>query len=182
MIGRVVTIIRGVTRMALIFLAGVAAAAQSAPAAIDARLEAQLRSLFPTATSFSPKGGDPPHFKAFVADRQSGAPAIAGLAFWTTELDPLERGYDGPIKVLVGMTTAGLLTGVIVVDHHEPYGYFSVDLPEFAAQFKGKSIRDPFRVGGDIDAVSRATMTVGSAARAVRNSARRVATKLLTPK
>jgi transcriptional regulator of nitric oxide reductase len=80
------------------------------------------------------------------------------------------------------MTTAGLLTGVIVVDHHEPYGYFSVDLPEFAAQFKGKSIRDPFRVGGDIDAVSRATMTVGSAARAVRNSARRVATKLLTPK
>jgi hypothetical protein len=70
---------------------------------------------------------------------------------------------------------------VLVVDHHEPYGYFSVDLPAFSAQFKGKNIRDPFRVGSDIDAVSRATMTVSSSARAVRDSARRVATKLLAP-
>jgi transcriptional regulator of nitric oxide reductase len=79
------------------------------------------------------------------------------------------------------MDTAGVIVGVLVVDHHEPYGYFSVDPPEFAAQFKGKSVRDPFRLGADIDAVSRATMTVGSASRAVRNSARRVATQLLTP-
>ena len=79
------------------------------------------------------------------------------------------------------MDTAGLLVSVLVVDHHEPYGYFSVDLPEFAAQFKGKSIRDQFRLGADVDAVSRATMTVGSASRAVRNNSRRVATQLLTP-
>ena len=79
------------------------------------------------------------------------------------------------------MDTSAVLTGVIVVDHHEPYGYFSVDKPDFPAQFKGKSIGDPFRVGGDIDAVSRATMTVTSSARAVRDSARRVARQLLTP-
>ena len=106
---------------------------------------------------------------------------LAGVAFWTTELDPLERGYDGPIKILVGLDLSGVLAGIVVADHHEPYGYFSVDLPEFAAQFTGKSIRDPFRVGADVDAVSRATMTVGSAARAVRNSARRVAAQLLAP-
>ena len=116
----------------------------------------------------------------FVTD-SGGASKLAGVAFWTTELDPLERGYDGPIKILVGLEPSGVLAGVVVADHHEPYGYFSVDLPEFAAQFKGKSIRDPFRVGVDVDAVSRATMTVGSAARAVRNSARRVATQLLAP-
>jgi NosR/NirI family transcriptional regulator, nitrous oxide reductase regulator len=147
---------------------------------LDSKQQTQLKTLFPSATSFSGKGGEPPHFKAFVND-SGGAPALAGLAFWTTELTPLERGYDGPIKILVGMDSAGVLTGIIVVDHHEPYGYFSVDLPEFPLQFKGKSIRDAFRVGGDIDAVSRATMTVGSSARAVRDSARRVATKLLTP-
>jgi len=79
------------------------------------------------------------------------------------------------------MDTAGVLTGVVVVDHHEPYGYFSVDTPEFPVQFKGKSIRDQFRVGSDVDAVSRATMTVSSSARAVRDSARRVARQLLTP-
>jgi NosR/NirI family nitrous oxide reductase transcriptional regulator len=129
----------------------------------------------------TPKSGEPPHFKAFTPDEATGTPVLAGLAFWTTELEPLERGYDGPIKVLVGMDPSGVLTGIVVVDHHEPYGYFSVDLPAFAAQFKGKSIREPFRLGGDIDAVSRATMTVGSATRAVRNSARRVATALLKP-
>ena len=156
----------------------VAAGAQSP---LDAKQQAQLRRLFPTATAFSPKGGDPPHFKAFLSDPKSTVPALAGLAFWTTELDPLERGYDGPIKILVGMDTKGILTGVIVTEHHEPYGDFSVDRAEFAAQFKGKNIRDPFKVGSDIDAVSRATISVTSASRAIRNSARRVARQLLSP-
>ena len=164
---------------AIIAAAGLVAAGQ---ARLDPKQEAQLRQLFPSATSFSPKSGEPPHYTAFIGDPGSGAAKPAGYAFWTTELSPLERGYDGPIKILVGMDTAGVLTGVIVVDHHEPYGYFSVDKPEFPAQFKGKSITDPFRVGGDIDAVSRATMTVTSSARAVRDSARRVARQLLTPK
>lgn len=142
----------------------------------DTALSPQLARLFPAAASFSPKTGEPPHYKAYDAGR-----AVQGLAFWTTELEPLERGYDGPIKILVGMNTAGVLTGVVVVQHNEPYGNFSIDLPAFAAQFSGKSIRDPFKVGGDVHAVSRATMTVSSAARAIRNSARRVARQLLTP-
>jgi transcriptional regulator of nitric oxide reductase len=144
---------------------------------LDAKLQAQLNQLFPNATSFSPKGGEPPHYKAFAG---SGT-ELAGLAFWTTELEPLERGYDGPIKFLVGMDPKGILTGVILVEHHEPYGNFSIEPPRFTAQFRGKNIRDPFKVGGDIYAVSRATITMTSAARAVKNSARRVARQLLPP-
>jgi NosR/NirI family nitrous oxide reductase transcriptional regulator len=144
--------------------------------ALDSRLHAQLVQLFPAATGFSPKGGEPPHYKALSAGQ-----AVVGYAFWTTELEPLERGYDGPIKMLVGMDPKGLLTGIIVTQHNEPYGNFSIDLPRFPAQFRGKNIRDPFKVGGDIDAVSRATITVTSATRAVRNSARRLARQLLTP-
>jgi NosR/NirI family nitrous oxide reductase transcriptional regulator len=163
------------------FTAGAGIIAAGGQSALDARQAAQLRQIFPSALSFSAKGGDPPHFKVYATDPGTGSQTVSGVAFWTTELDPLERGYDGPIKILVGMDTAGVLAGVVVVDHHEPYGYFSVDLPEFAAQFRGKSIRDAFRVGADVDAVSRATMTVSSASRAVRNSARRVATQLLKP-
>jgi NosR/NirI family transcriptional regulator, nitrous oxide reductase regulator len=166
--------------VAVLFVAGSFLTLRGQPSS-DARLQAQLKRLFPTATAFSPKGGDPPHFKAFVTDQRSGLQTLLGLAFWTTELDPLERGYDGPIKMLVGMDTSGLLTGIIVTEHHEPYGDFSVDRAEFAAQFRGKNIRDPFKVGSDIDAVSRATITVTSASRAVRNSARRAARQLLTP-
>lgn len=137
--------------------------------------EARLKRLFPTATTFSPKGGDPPHIKAFNGD------ALLGYAFFTTELSPLERGYGGPIVILLGMDTKGILTGLIVVEHHEPYGDFSIDPPAFAAQFKGKDVRDPFKLGEDIDAVSRATITMSSAVRTIRASARRMARSYITP-
>jgi hypothetical protein len=68
------------------------------------------------------------------------------------------------------------------VDYNsEPYGYFSVDPPEFADQFKGKSIFDKFQVGADVDAVSRATLSIGSATRAIRDGSRIVARALLDP-
>lgn len=147
---------------------------------LDPALEAQLRRVFPRATSFSSKQTAPlRHFIAY-----SGTPDpenVAGYVFWTTELEPLERGYDGPIKMLVGVDTNARLTGVLVTEHREPYGYFSVDVPEFASQFVGKDIRNPFRVGDDVDAVTRATITITSSSRAIRNGARRVARALLTP-
>jgi transcriptional regulator of nitric oxide reductase len=175
--------INRIALLAVLLAAGgalVAKAAAGGQSAIDPKQQALLKRLFPAATAFSPKGGDPPHFKAFSTDPRSGQ-TLLGLAFWTTELEPFERAYDGPIKILVGMDTKGILTGVIVTEHHEPYGDFSVDRPEFAAQFKGKNIRDAFKVGVDIDAVSRATISVTSASRAVRNSSRRVARQLLAP-
>lgn len=146
---------------------------------LDSGTESMLRRLFPAAVAFSGRSGTPPHYKVYAA-AASDAPPV-GIAVWTTDLDPLERGYDGPIKVLVGLDMHGVLAGVVVADHHEPYGYFSVDLPAFAAQFRGKNVRDPFVVGRDVDAVSRATLTVTSATRAIRNSARRAATALIPP-
>ena len=146
----------------------------------DGRTQVLLERLFPPGTTFSPKETSPPHYKAY-GPAVSGNRPIVGVAFWTTELEPLERGYDGPIKILVGMNMNGVLTGIAVASHHEPYGYFSIDTKEFVDQFTGKNIRDPFKVGGDIDAVSRASISIGSATRAIRNSARRVARQLLTP-
>ena len=161
--------------LALLLVAGgvIVTGGQAPP---DGKLLAQLKQLFPSAAVFSPKGDTPPHFKAFADPRSQN---LLGFAFWTTELEPLERGYDGPIKMLVGMDTKGVLTGIIVVEHHEPYGSFSVEPPAFAAQFKGKSIRDGFRVGADVDAVSRASISITSAARVIRDSSRMVARQLL---
>jgi transcriptional regulator of nitric oxide reductase len=148
--------------------------------ALDKTLESQLKRVFPTATAFSAKQSSPvPHYVAYTGN--PGSQTIAGYAFWTTELEPLERGYDGPIKILVGLDLNAHLTGVLVTENHEPYGYFSVDPPEFAAQFKGKDIRDPFKVGGDVAAVSRASISVNSSSRSIRNGARRVARAMLTP-
>jgi transcriptional regulator of nitric oxide reductase len=144
--------------------------------------QAHLRALFPKAAAFSPLEGTPLHFKAFAADpKTTPNPPLLGYAFWTTDLVPNEYGYHGPIHVLVGMDLTGILSGVVVDYDSEPYGYFSVQPPEFAAQFAGKSVRAPFRVGGDVHAVSRATITVSSATRAIRDSARIMAKTFLNP-
>ena len=144
--------------------------------------EAELKKLFPAAAAFSPLSGDPLHFVAYGADpaKNPGSPPL-GYVFWTTDLVPQEHGYHGPIHLLVGMDLTGVLTGVIVDYNSEPYGYFSVEPDAFAAQFKGKSIRDPFKVGADVDAVSRASLSIASAARAIRDSSRLMARQFLNP-
>jgi NosR/NirI family nitrous oxide reductase transcriptional regulator len=146
------------------------------------KVEPLLRALFPKAAAFSPHEGTPLHFKVFAADpKTTPNPPLLGYAFWTTDLVPNEYGYHGPIHILVGMDLTGILPGVIVDYDSEPYGYFSVQPPEFAAQFARKSIRAPFKVGGDVAAVSRATITISSATRAIRDSARAMAKAFLNP-
>jgi len=143
---------------------------------------AELKRLFPAAAAFSPLAGTPLHFKAYAADPKANpSEKPVGIAFWTTDLVPDEHGYHGPIHILVGMDMTGVLTGVVVTYDSEPYGYFSVEPPKFAAQFRGKKIGDPFRVGGDVDAVSRASISIGSATRAIRDASRMVAKQLLAP-
>jgi transcriptional regulator of nitric oxide reductase len=165
--------------LALAVTPGPGAAQRRTAGFIDPMPTALLRELFPRAASFTPRGDvDPLYFTAHAAG--PGSPPV-GYAFWTVDLVPAELGYHGHIHMLIGMDTTGTLTGVIVDVHSEPYGDFSVERPQFAAQFKGKSIRDPFIPGKDVDAVARATITVRTAAREIRESARMVARAVLKP-
>ena len=142
--------------------------------------DVHLKQLFPAAAAFSSLSGEPLHYTAYATDpRANPSAAPIGYAYWTTDLVPQEHGYHGPIYMLVGLDLTGVLTGVIVDYDSEPYGYFSVEPQRFGAQFKGKHIRDAFRVGGDVDAVSRASISITSAARAIRESSRMVAKVLL---
>ena len=146
------------------------------------RPEPHFKTLFPNAAGFSSFGGTPLHWKVYGVDPKTnpGAPPI-GYIFWTTDLVPHERAYHGPIHMLVGMDTHGILQGVVVDYNSEPYGYFSIDPPEFVARLKGKSVRDRFVVGQDIQAVSRASITMNGAARALRDASRAVAKAFLSP-
>jgi transcriptional regulator of nitric oxide reductase len=141
-----------------------------------------LRRLFPSAVAFSPFAGTPLHYKAYAVDPRSNpsAPPV-GYVFWTTDVVPTEYAYHGPLHILVGMDTSGVINGAILAYHSDPYGYFSVEPPQFVAQFKGKSIRDPFQVGVDIHAVSRASISIASGTRAIRDSARLMARQFLNP-
>lgn len=145
------------------------------------RTVSYLKSIFPESTTYSDKEGDPPHIKVYGPPDAKGQPTLLGLAFWTTEIEPLERGYEGPIKMIIGITPKAVIAGLIVVEQHEPFGPISVLKPEFPKMFKGKSVRDPFVLGQDVDAISTATITMTSATRAIRKSARRVAARYLSP-
>jgi transcriptional regulator of nitric oxide reductase len=171
------------TQVALAVFVGLAATATIAADRVftNPRPDAHLKKLFPAAAAFSPLSGQPLHFTAYPTDPQANPNARPlGFAFWTTDIVPQEHGYHGPIHILVGLDMTGTLTGVVVDYDSEPYGYFSVQPPNFAAQFKGKTIRDPFRVGADVDAVSRASITIGSATRAIRDSSRAIAKQLMS--
>lgn len=174
------------TRMSVATALWVAAAGVAGIAAdrifTNPKPQAHLRTLFPKAAAFSPLEGEPLHFKAYGADPKANPNApVLGYAFWTTDLVPKEYGYHGPIHILIGMDLTGILTGAVVDYDSEPYGYFSVQPPEFGAQFVGKSVRAPFRIGDDVHAVSRATITISSAVRAIRDSSRIMAKTFLNP-
>jgi transcriptional regulator of nitric oxide reductase len=168
--------------LALVCAAGLIADAQQRRIYTNPDPQAELKKLFPSAAAFSPLGGTPLHFKVYGVDPKANpaAPPV-GYAFWTTDMVPNEHGYHGPLHILVGLDLTGTITGVIVEYHSEPYGYFSVEPPEFPAQFKNKSIFDPFRVGADVDAVSRASLTINSATRAIRDGSRMMAKTFLDP-
>jgi transcriptional regulator of nitric oxide reductase len=165
-----------------LFAASVGVVALAAQRITTYPAEPYLKQLFPTAAAISPHGGQPLHWKIYDEDPKANPQASpVALAWWSTDVVPLERGYNGPTHMFIGMDMNGRIVGAAMAFSTDPYAFFSVEPPEFASQFKGKSIRAPFRVGEDIHAVSRATLTVSSATRAVRDSARAMAKLFLNP-
>jgi electron transport complex protein RnfG len=78
-------------------------------------------------------------------------------------------GYDGSIRILVGIRANGTLLGVRVLSHHETRGLGDgIDLKNgnWILRFDGKSLRDPAdkawgvkRDGGEFDQLSGATIS-----------------------
>jgi len=144
---------------------------------------ALLKEVMPAAASFSEKAGEPPVYKAY-AEAESGAePELIGYLFETPDYPPEEIGYSAPIEVLVGMDLEGTLSGIKVLYYRESYksirGDF-INTERFPNQFEGMSVSDGFRVGRDLDGVSRATITSWATSRGIRNAARQVAQNYLT--
>ena len=161
-------------------LASTVAVAQSPLDAVVSKADAAaLRALIPQADSFELVETSSRHFRAYAQPASGEDPMLIGFAFFTTDLTPRLYAYKGRITMLVGMDTAGALINVEVIYHYEPFGYFSIDLPRFVEQFRHKSILDPLQVGEDIEAVSRATITVTTATRAIRQGARQLAREFL---
>ncbi len=136
-----------------------------------------LRRVMPLADRFGERAGDPPVIRAY-GQGSADTPTLVGYVFLTSDLPPEPFGYNGPVESLVGMDLDGQVTGVLVTDYWESIQQSLGDFlrrPGFQEQFRGKQIGDPFRVGGDVDGIARATISVRALARGVRDASRRVA-------
>ncbi len=162
--------------------------ALASPALFAQALDEQIQQLFPKATRIEPKQDNPPVYSVFQLDE------LLGYAFESADYSNLQ-GFSGkPIRLLIGMDTAGVLAGVRVLEHHEPvflHGLGEQSLFDFVEQYRQQSIGKPIVVGsgqgaaseGDsvtrIDGVSKATVSVVILNETVLLSALEVARKLL---
>ncbi|MEL0168097.1 MAG: 4Fe-4S binding protein [Pseudomonadaceae bacterium] len=147
-----------------------------------------VQQLFPSATRLIEKQGTPPVYQAFQLDQ------LLGYAFESNDYSSLQ-GFSGkPIRLLIGMTPEGKLTGVTVLEHHEPvflHGLGEQALFDFTDQYAGRNIATPIVVGsthggsvdgsavGYIDGVSKATVSVVILNETVLQAAMTVARALL---
>jgi len=134
----------------------------------QADLEAALKELFPDADSFTE-----------INDIQSPDPAVtiesAYSALKNNEtvgaaLRLTRASYGGPIKIMAGVSAAGIITGVKIMEHSDTPGlganaaspsYFvdRVHGITFSRQFSGKKVTDPFEVKEDVIAITASTIT-----------------------
>lgn len=134
---------------------------------------------FPGATSLGNFDGSPPSAPVYRGEE------LVGYLFHTIQIAPIPAYSGKPMDMLVGIDLQGVITGVKVIEHHEPI--LLVGIPEsvldtFGAQYVGKRADDHIKVGGgqqdetiNIDAVSGATVTVIVMNRAIMRSALKVA-------
>lgn len=141
--------------------------------------EEGLRKVLPEADRFDP---DPVHLSA---DQLAQAQRLAGRAFresdyrfWIGRKGEAIAGYatvlevvgkERPITFLIGIGPAGEIKGVEVLVYRESRGA-EIRYPRFMAQFAGKKIDNPLRLGDDVESISGATLSSRAATYAVRKA------------
>lgn len=80
-----------------------------------------------------------------------------------------EMGKINPITFLVGISKEGKVLEVYVLEFRDMFGA-EVKRRSFLRQFQGKVLKNPLKVGRDIDAVTQATISSNAATTAVKKS------------
>lgn len=128
-----------------------------------------LKEIAPEA-DFSEKGGSPPHYRS-----RSGM-----IAFNSWDVAPGIRGYAGPLHVLLVLDRDARITGIKLLEHRETKNYVHyMETKAYLAGFTGKRMTDAFEVDRDLDAITRATVSVEALAKTVKQSSRTIAATVL---
>ncbi|MEE8317593.1 MAG: 4Fe-4S binding protein [Candidatus Omnitrophota bacterium] len=112
-----------------------------------------------------------------LSDNEISDESIAseGHTFNTKDIAPEVKGLGGHIEMLVELERAGSIKDIRVLAHSETSQYASgITEPGFLDQFKGRSVRDGFIVGEDIDAVTHATISSKAVARTLETCLQKI--------
>lgn len=80
-----------------------------------------------------------------------------------------EIGKHKPITFAVGVSSLGIIEGLEVLEYRESYGV-QIAKQGFLRQYIGKTLKDPIKTPGDIDAISGATYSSFATNRATRKA------------
>lgn len=86
---------------------------------------------------------------------------------WTVALEGM--GKINPITFLVGVDKQLRVLSVYVLEFKDIFGS-EIKRRSFLRQFQGKTLKDPLKIGQDIDAVTQATISSQAAASTVRRA------------
>ena len=125
--------------------------------------------VFPGASHFSERKGQPPYVEAY--DHAGADKKLLGYVMLSTDITDTPAYSGKPVVTLIGMDTKGVFVGVKVLKHSEPILLLGIPesaLLNFNAQYLGKSVADKIEVGQSrpdeevlgLDAISGATVTV----------------------
>jgi hypothetical protein len=129
------------------------------PAAVAA-----ARILLPDQLAFVPASGP-----FLIGEGKNRAGEVEWQVFSTAATPGVCVGYAGPLTLVVGVTKAGVVTGVRVTAHQETPSFVrGIDERWFLEQFTGKTRSDPIQPYVDLDGITHATVTVDALCRGVR--------------
>ena len=141
-----------------------------------------VKQFFPDHDGFGEFQGEPPVARVFKGKE------VIGYVFHSKAIAPIPAYSGKPMDMVVGLDPLGKITGVRVVEHHEPI--LLVGIPEskldgFADQYTQKNVTDRLKVGAgsregftNIDAITGATVTVMVMNESIMRAAREVAVSL----
>ena len=127
------------------------------------------KDVFPGATHFSERKGQPPYVEAY--DKAGDGRQLLGYVMLSTDITDTPAYSGKPVVTLIGMDKTGRFVGVKVLKHSEPILLLGIPesaLLKFNDQYLGKSVADKIEIGQSrpdenvvgLDAISGATVTV----------------------
>ncbi|MDO4905695.1 MAG: 4Fe-4S binding protein [Lautropia sp.] len=139
--------------------------------------------VFPGATAFSERKGQPPYVEALGG---ADGKEVLGYVMLSTDITDTPAYSGKPVVTLIGMDREGKFVGIKILKHSEPILLLGIPesaLLNFNNQYIGRSVKDNIEVGQSrpdeevigVDAISGATVTVIAQNQVIMTSAAAVA-------